>query len=116
MREVTLPAGDKLPALGLGTWKMGEQARQQPAEVAAVRRALEIGYRLIDTAEMYGEGGAETVVGQALAEALRAGTVTRQDIFIVSKVYPHNARPTRCCTTPRWPRRPRRWPTRRPRR
>lgn len=91
MREVTLPNGEKLPALGLGTWKMGEQARHQSAEVAAVRRALEMGYRLIDTAEMYGEGGAETVVGQALAEALRAGTVARQDVFIVSKVYPHNA-------------------------
>ena len=91
MREVTLPTGEPVPALGLGTWKMGEAPRQQAAEVAAVRQALEMGYRLIDTAEMYGEGGAETVVGQALAEALRAGTVARQDLFIVSKVYPHNA-------------------------
>ena len=91
MREVTLPTGDRMPALGLGTWKMGEAPRQQAAEVAAVRLALEMGYRLIDTAEMYGEGGAETVVGQALAEALRAGTVARPDLFIVSKVYPHNA-------------------------
>ena len=91
MREVTLPTGDRVPALGLGTWKMGEAPRQQAAEVAAVRLALEMGYRLIDTAEMYGEGGAETVVGQALAEALRAGTVARPDLFIVSKVYPHNA-------------------------
>lgn len=91
MREVTLPTGERVPALGLGTWKMGEAPRQQAAEVAAVRQALEMGYRLIDTAEMYGEGGAETVVGQALAEALRAGTVARQDLFIVSKVYPHNA-------------------------
>lgn len=91
MREVTLPTGERVPALGLGTWKMGEAPRQQAAEVAAVRQAMEMGYRLIDTAEMYGEGGAETVVGQALAEALRAGTVARQDLFIVSKVYPHNA-------------------------
>ena len=91
MREVTLPTGDRMPALGLGTWKMGEAPRQQAAEVAAVRLALEMGYRLIDTAEMYGEGGAETVVGQALAEALRAGAVARQNLFIVSKVYPHNA-------------------------
>ncbi|WP_348752906.1 aldo/keto reductase [uncultured Aquincola sp.] len=91
MREVTLPTGEHVPALGLGTWKMGEAPRQQAAEVAAVRMALEMGYRLIDTAEMYGEGGAETVVGQALAEALRAGTVARPDLFIVSKVYPHNA-------------------------
>ena len=52
MREVTLPTGDRVPALGLGTWKMGEAPRQQAAEVAAVRLALEMGYRLIDTAEL----------------------------------------------------------------
>lgn len=89
---VLLPDGStRAPALGLGTWRMGESARQRSAEVAAVRLAFEIGYRLIDTAEMYGEGGAEEVVGQALAEALRAGTLARDDVFVVSKVYPHNA-------------------------
>ena len=91
MKTVQLPDGRSLPALGLGTWRMGEAARAQNDEVAAVRRALEIGYRLIDTAEMYGEGGAERVVGQALAEAIRSGGLRREDVFVVSKVYPHNA-------------------------
>ncbi len=91
MNTVTLPDGAKLPSIGLGTWKMGESTRTRAAEVAAVRLAIEIGYRVIDTAEMYGEGGAEEVVGQAVAESLRVGTVTRDELFIVSKVYPHNA-------------------------
>lgn len=91
MHSVTLPGGEKVPALGLGTWKMGESARARKQEIAAVRFAIELGYRLIDTAEMYGEGGAEEVVGAALAEALTARTVRREDLFIVSKVYPHNA-------------------------
>ncbi len=91
MQHVRFPDGSTCPSLGLGTWRMGESARERPREVAAVRLALEIGYRVIDTAEMYGEGGAEAVVGQALAEALRAGTVAREELFVVSKVYPHNA-------------------------
>ena len=91
MNTLSLPDGTVLPALGLGTWHMGESARSRADEVAALRLALEIGYRVIDTAEMYGEGGAEEVVGQALAEALRSGTVAREQVFIVSKVYPHNA-------------------------
>ncbi|HWI12006.1 MAG TPA: aldo/keto reductase [Burkholderiaceae bacterium] len=91
MNSVVLSAGVRLPALGLGTWHMGEAARTRAAEVAAVRLAIEIGYRVVDTAEMYGEGGAEEVVGQAVAEALRSGAVTRDELFIVSKVYPHNA-------------------------
>jgi diketogulonate reductase-like aldo/keto reductase len=77
--------------LGLGTWRLGESRAARTAEVAAVRQALELGYRLIDTAEMYGEGGAEEVVGTALAEAVRAGDVRREDVVVVSKVYPHNA-------------------------
>ena len=80
-----------MPVLGLGTWRMGESAGRRASEVAAVRAAIDMGYRLIDTAEMYGEGGAEEVVGQALAEALRAGDVQREELFVVSKVYPHNA-------------------------
>ena len=79
------------PALGLGTWRMGENARTRRAEVAAVRLAFEIGYRLIDSAEMYGDGGAEEVVGLALAEALRAGDCKREELTIVSKVLPSNA-------------------------
>lgn len=91
MRTITLPDGTALPALGLGTWHYGESARGRAAEVKAVRQALELGVRLFDTAEMYGEGGAEEVLGQALAEALRAGDVRREELTIVSKVYPHNA-------------------------
>jgi diketogulonate reductase-like aldo/keto reductase len=59
--------------------------------VAALREGLQLGYRLIDTAEMYGEGGAERVVGEALAGAIAAGELERDDVFVVSKVYPHNA-------------------------
>jgi diketogulonate reductase-like aldo/keto reductase len=91
MNTLSLPDGKAVPALGLGTWRMGEAARARAAEVAAVRRALEIGYRVIDTAEMYGEGGAEEVVGEALTGALRAGSLMRDEVFVVSKVYPHNA-------------------------
>ncbi len=91
MNTVEFPNGEAWPALGLGTWKLGESPATHVAEVAAVRFAIEIGYRVIDTAEMYGEGGAETVVGQAVAEALRAGAINRDQLFIVSKVYPHNA-------------------------
>jgi diketogulonate reductase-like aldo/keto reductase len=91
MNRIALPDGATIATLGLGTWRMGESRASRAAEIAAVRSAIEIGYRLIDTAEMYGEGGAEEVVGQAVAEALRAGGVTRDELFIVSKVYPHNA-------------------------
>ena len=87
-----LSDGTVWPALGLGTWRMGESAHQaRRSEQAALRRAIEIGYRVVDTAEMYGEGGAEEVVGSAIAAALRAGDVRREDLFVVSKVYPQNA-------------------------
>jgi diketogulonate reductase-like aldo/keto reductase len=81
-------------ALGLGTWRMGETAadsRVRATEVEAVRLALEIGYRLLDTAEMYGEGGAEEVVGAALRAWTARPGCARDDVFVVSKVYPHNA-------------------------
>jgi diketogulonate reductase-like aldo/keto reductase len=91
MKTVSLPQGETLPSIGLGTWRLGESARSRSAEVAAIRLAVEIGYRVFDTAEMYGEGGAEKVLGQALGEALRAGDVRRDELFVVSKVYPHNA-------------------------
>jgi diketogulonate reductase-like aldo/keto reductase len=84
LRLVTLPGGEQVPALGLGTWKIGERASARRDEVAAVRAALDIGYRLIDTAEMYGDGGSQEVVGEALAGR-------RDEVFLVSKVYPHNA-------------------------
>lgn len=73
-----------MPVLGLGTWKMGELARYHEAEVKALRHGLELGITLIDTAEMYGEGGAEKVVAEAIEGR-------RDQVFLVSKVYPHNA-------------------------
>jgi len=91
MQTATLPEGEEVPALGLGTWHMGENARERKQEIAALRFAVDLGYRLIDTAEMYGEGGAEEVVGAALAEVFATRAVRREDLFIVTKVYPHNA-------------------------
>jgi diketogulonate reductase-like aldo/keto reductase len=70
---------------------MGESARHRSQEIEAVRLALRMGWRVIDTAEMYGEGGAEEVVGEAVRLALQAEEITRDEIFIVSKVYPHHA-------------------------
>lgn len=84
MRRVTLRGGETIPQLGLGTWHMGEQRSQRGAEADALKLGLDLGMRLIDTAEMYGEGGAEEVV----AEAVKG---RRDEAFIVSKVYPHNA-------------------------
>jgi len=88
---VTFPGNRQLPSLGLGTWRMGESEARRRSEVAAVRAAIDMGWRVIDTAEMYGEGGAERVVGEAIAGALRVGAVARDELFVVSKVYPHNA-------------------------
>ncbi|MGE5115288.1 MAG: aldo/keto reductase [Betaproteobacteria bacterium] len=90
-RAVRLADGGSMPALGLGTWRLGESARTRAAEVDAVREAVRLGYRLFDSAEMYGEGGAERVLGTALRAALAAGDVQRDELFVVSKVYPHNA-------------------------
>ena len=88
---VTFPGNVQLSSLGLGTWRMGEQAARRRREVSAVRSALDLGWRVIDTAEMYGDGGAEEVVGAAIAAALRNGSLARDDLFVVSKVYPHHA-------------------------
>jgi diketogulonate reductase-like aldo/keto reductase len=84
MRYVTLPDGEQVPCLGIGTWRMGENGRKRSGEIAAVRTAIELGLTLIDTAEMYGEGGAEEVVAEAVADR-------RRDVFIVTKVHPRNA-------------------------
>ena len=75
----------RIPVLGQGTWRMGEDRSQRNAEIAALRLGLDLGMNLIDTAEMYGEGGAEEVVGEAFADH------PREELFLVSKVYPHNA-------------------------
>lgn len=88
--EVNFPSGESRPALGLGTWRFGENSAQRASELAALRLALEIGWRVVDTAEMYGDGGAEEVVGQALADAQRSG-LARGELFVVSKVLPQNA-------------------------
>jgi diketogulonate reductase-like aldo/keto reductase len=87
---LSLPDGSPMPRFGLGTWRMGEGRRTQAGERAALRLALELGYRLFDTAEMYGEGGAESLLGEALAAAQR-GPLPRDALFVVSKVYPHHA-------------------------
>lgn len=84
MKTIALPGGGRIPALGLGTWRMGENRRRRAAEVDALRHGLDLGIGLIDTAEMYGEGGAEEAVGEAIAGR-------RDSVFVVSKVYPHNA-------------------------
>jgi diketogulonate reductase-like aldo/keto reductase len=80
----SLPDGTRIPTLGQGTWHMGEGARSREEEADALRLGLDLGMTLIDTAEMYAEGGAEEVVGKAIAGR-------RGDAFLVSKVYPHNA-------------------------
>ena len=84
MRTVKLPSGASMPILGLGTWRMGEDPRQRKKEADVLRLGLDLGMTLIDTAEMYGEGGAEEVVGDVIADR-------RDSVFLVSKVYPHNA-------------------------
>lgn len=84
MHTVNLPAGETVPALGIGTWRMGEQRAARAEELATLKLALDLGVGLIDTAEMYGEGLAEELVGEALQGR-------RDEAFIVSKVYPHNA-------------------------
>ena len=84
MRYVELNTGERVPALGVGTWRMGENRAGKRDEIEVLKLALDLGLKLVDTAEMYGEGEAETVVGEAVAGR-------RDDVFIVSKIYPHNA-------------------------
>ena len=84
MKEISFRSGRVVPVLGQGTWNMGEKASRKQDEVWALQLGLDLGMTLIDTAEMYGEGGAEEVVGAAIAGR-------RDEAFIVSKVYPHNA-------------------------
>src|SRR5436309_12134916 len=88
MKTVTLPDGERVPVLGQGTWRMGENTRAHKDEIAALRLGIELGMTLIDTAEMYGEGGAEEVVADAIQDQ-------RDRVFVVSKVYPHNASRTK---------------------
>src|SRR6058998_3009728 len=82
--RVALPSRATMPALGMGTWRMGERARERAREVAALRLGIDLGMALIDSAEMYADGGAEELVGEAIAGR-------RDEVFLVSKVLPHHA-------------------------
>jgi diketogulonate reductase-like aldo/keto reductase len=84
VHKTTLPDGERVPSLGMGTWRMGERKANAARELAALAVGLDLGMRLIDTAEMYGDGGAEKIVGDAIVGR-------RDEVFVVSKVYPHNA-------------------------
>lgn len=84
MRKVTLPCGEAVAALGQGTWNIGDDPRTRQEEIATLRRGIDLGLALIDTAEMYGDGRSEQLVGEAIAGR-------RDEVFLVSKVYPHNA-------------------------
>lgn len=84
MKTVLLPSGERVPALGQGTWMMGEDPAARAEEIASLREGIELGLTLIDTAEMYGEGASERLVGEAIAGL-------REQVFLVSKVYPFNA-------------------------
>ncbi len=84
MRTVTLPQGNTMPVFGLGTWRMGEHGDQFDHEVDLIRQAIDMGITLLGTAEMYGEGGAEEVIGAAVAGR-------RDQLYLVSKFFPHNA-------------------------
>ncbi|HEY9747988.1 MAG TPA: aldo/keto reductase [Allocoleopsis sp.] len=84
MKTIRLPSDQSIPVLGMGTWRMGESISQRSAEIAALQHGLDLCITLIDTAEMYGEGGAEIVIAEAIQGR-------RSSAFIVSKVYPHNA-------------------------
>jgi diketogulonate reductase-like aldo/keto reductase len=79
-----LPSGEPVPVFGLGTWMMGESEKKRADEVAALKLGLDLGVRLIDTAEMYGDGEAEEIVGDAIAGR-------RDGLFVVSKVLPENS-------------------------
>jgi aldehyde reductase len=84
MKTVTLPSGERVPALGQGTWNMGDSRAARAEEIASLRLGIDLGLTLIDTAEMYGEGRSEELIAEAIAGR-------RDEVFLVSKVYPHNA-------------------------
>jgi diketogulonate reductase-like aldo/keto reductase len=84
MKTVSLPDGTGVPVLGQGTWQMGQRKSARAVEIAALRLGIELGLTLIDTAEMYAQGGAEEVVADAIAGR-------RERVFVVSKAFPHHA-------------------------
>lgn len=83
--KAILPDGSEIPRLGQGTWRVGENTQTEETEIQSLRTGIELGLGLIDTAEMYGEGSAEAVIGKAIQ------TVERESLYLVSKVYPQNA-------------------------
>jgi diketogulonate reductase-like aldo/keto reductase len=83
-RTIRLLSGEPIPVLGQGTWHMAEDPRRRDEEIAALRLGIDLGMTLIDTAEMYADGGAEQLVGEAIEGC-------RDDVFLVSKVLPHHA-------------------------
>jgi diketogulonate reductase-like aldo/keto reductase len=84
IRTTKLPSGEPIPVLGQGTWHMAEDPERREEEIASLRLGIELGMALIDTAEMYGGGGSEVLVGEAIEGR-------RDDVFLVSKVLPHHA-------------------------
>jgi diketogulonate reductase-like aldo/keto reductase len=84
IKTLQLPSGKQIPLLGQGTWRMGENSRYKQAEIDALKLGIDLGMTLIDTAEMYGEGGAEKIVAEAISDC-------RDEIYLVSKLYPYNA-------------------------
>jgi diketogulonate reductase-like aldo/keto reductase len=84
MRTIELPNGEQVPCLGQGTWMMGNRKDRRDEEKSALRAGIELGMTLIDTAEMYGDGASETLIGEAIAGV-------RDDVFLVSKAFPQNA-------------------------
>ncbi|HWV63713.1 MAG TPA: aldo/keto reductase [Oxalicibacterium sp.] len=84
MRTTTLPSGESVPVLGQGTWFMGDHRNRRAEEIATLRAGLDLGMTLIDTAEMYGDGASEELVGEAI-------NGRRDEVFLVSKVLPSNA-------------------------
>lgn len=84
MKTVRLPSGEQVPALGMGTWMIGEKRSARAEEIATLQRGIDLGMTLIDTAEMYGEGASEQLVGEAIRGR-------RDRVFLISKVYPHHA-------------------------
>lgn len=81
---VPLPSGEPIPVMGMGTWRMAEKPSRRRTEIDALRQGIDVGLTLIDTAEMYADGNAETLVGEAVAGR-------RDDVFLVSKVLPTHA-------------------------
>src|SRR5688500_18890472 len=84
VRTTALPSGEQIPVLGQGTWRLGQGRRDPAVEIRTLRRGLDLGMTLVDTAEMYGDGAAEVLVGEAIA-------ARRDEVFLAGKVLPQHA-------------------------